>query len=134
MVCMYKYITLIGILIFLTGCNTTPQHITPFPVISDQSKAAQITVIRSDLFYDSDIILVFTIDGKRIYTFKSAEKIEFQLDPGEYIFGVGDALTDYGGYQLKEIQVEVQPLDKHIYRIFTTSHVDGDVMIQKVNE
>ena len=131
---MHKRLILIGIIILMAGCNTTPQQITPFPDLSDQSKAAQITVIRSDLFYDSDVVLVFTINGNQIYTFKSGERIEFQLDPGEYIFGVGDAMADDSSYYWKEIQVEVGPLDKHIYRIFTTSHIDGDVRIQRLSE
>jgi len=131
---MRKYFILIGTLMFLTGCNTTPQQIRPFPVLSDQSKAAQITVIRSDLFYDSDIIVVFRIDHKQIYTFKPGEKIEFQLDPGEYLFGVGDAMAKNRMYQWREIQVEVKQFDKHIYRVYTTSHMEGNVMIQRITE
>ena len=131
---MHNRFILIGILVLLAGCNTAPQQVNPFPDLSDQSKAAQITVIRSDLFYDSDIVLVFTINGEQIYTFKSGERIEFQLDPGEYIFGVGDAMVDRRAYQWKEIQVEVVPMDRHIYRIFTTSHMDGNVVIQSISE
>lgn len=117
----------LGAMIGITGCTTTPiSELTAkhaplerifFESAPGNSEPAVATFVRDSGAFGSAVDLHLFINGEKAASLRAGEKVEIQLIPGEYVFGVRP--TDpFGATSLRSIDQNLRPRQKYFYRIF----------------
>ncbi len=121
------------VIMLLAGCATSPissgsardvppERIFLIEKLAEEGNSRAI-FIRDVGLTGSGVHQHLFIDGKKVASLDTGEKIEFILIPGEHIFGV--IPTDLFGYHaLNTIDQDLKPGKKYFYRLVT----DGNSM------
>lgn len=81
----------IALALVLTACQTTTPGLSgavnPFPEVRTQAPAhVRVYRVAAGVLTASQKVTL-TINGREIYNFKNGERVDFDMDPGEYRFG-----------------------------------------------
>lgn len=133
-----QLVNTVFIFLLLVSCSSTPTPVTTTHVVpsdrvyfkggSTADASATVVFVKDDGIWASIGYHQLFLDGKLAASLKSGERLQLQLSPGEYVFGILPvAFTStkeefLGGYSVTSIDQSLQAGRTYYYRIL----VDGD--------
>jgi hypothetical protein len=124
---------LILVIFLIGGCSTThlagidsyelldnSKIVGELPRVKDVNNSATIVVKRDRGFMGSALKALFTINGKPLADLRPGQYIMFNVDPGEYIFGVrsAEAFGALDANVFREISLDCKPMQHYYLRLF----------------
>jgi len=112
----------------MTKAAQVPPERVYFQSDSDAKIAAKVVFVKDEGTWASIGYHQVFIDGKLAASIKSGERLQFQLNPGDYVFGILPTFLTttkdefIGGYSVTSVDQVLQPGKTYYYRIL----VDGE--------
>lgn len=136
-------LSLIVTIVTLAGCATAPppsanltlapkEQIVSLPVVTSATPAL-VRVVRDQGFVGSAVFMHLSLDGKKFASLNPGEYLEFQADPGEYLFSV--MLTDpFGLRQPFEHASSGSTNQRLSQRVMVISELPGVPVVEEDSE
>jgi hypothetical protein len=117
----------------LLACSSTPTAVTKAPEVppervyyksdSDANTAAKVVFVKDEGVWASIGYHQLFVDGKLAASIKTGERLQFQLSPGDYVFGILPTFLTttkdefIGGFSVTSLDQVLQPGKTYYYRI-----------------